>query len=184
MIILNSQRWTPEEDNILIAYYRKGNVQKIISDIRDKTGKSRTIPSIRCRAAHLGVSSYFGIQRKPWTKNDDEKFLEVYPNLSMSTLCRMFGRGRRAIYQRARHLGVTRQDRFDCYTQFEVCNILGIGEPKLKYFINNGLKARKLDSRTTVIDTKDLRDFLIKHSMEISDRMFHVVNILVGDKIS
>lgn len=172
--------WTPEEDEILRTNYKVGNTGKVKQAIFNKTGKVRTIPAIRCRATFIGVSAT-AVERRHWTEKEDESLADCYGNLSTSTLCRKFGRSYRAITKRASFLGISRIDRYDCYTQTEVCQMLGIGEKKFHYYEKIGLKTRKLNTNVTVVDKENLKDFLIANAFDISGRniqFFEIVQVL------
>jgi len=100
------RRWTAEEDDRLrLAYAQGDNLRQLARDLQRKPG------SLRWRADELGLQGTHektaGWLTEPvWTAEDEATLRREYGATSTPALAARLGRGVRAVYQRAAHLGL------------------------------------------------------------------------------
>ena len=167
-------RWTQEEDNIIRRDYKHTKASKI--EIASRLGV--TWQAVNGRVQIMGIAKR--TDRKSWDPKQDERLMELMGKYSPFTVARKLRRSVNSVVLRFKRLGGSRRlGRDGWYTKQEVCEILGVDHHwiqrridcgALKASYHHGHRPDKLGAASWHIDEKDLRAYLIKHSIELNSR--------------
>lgn len=184
-------KWTDEERAIVRRDYNGHNQSAhLIADrLTSMTGDNITFNAVKGQAAKMGILQ----DKSPrWTEREIKILEEMITQYSPITIAKRLHRSLNAVVVKSKRLGCSRRARDGWFTKKEVCEILGVDHHKVQKWIDGG--ELKASWHSSVKPTKNggacwhiaqwvLRDFIIKHSLELMGRnvdLFTIVNILGG----
>ena len=193
MFIKTNHKWTEEDHDIIRRDYM-GTLQsaaQIAENLSRLTGERITTQGVKAQVQRLGVAKQ---RRVFWTDEEDEKLADLVGEYAPRTIAKKLHRGLSSVINRIKKLGLSRRVRDGWYTKKDVCEILGVDHHKaqswidakwLKASYHYGTKPGQLGGTSWHINERDLRKFILEHSIELTGRnvdLFYVVNILAGDR--
>ena len=178
--------WTKEDHDVIRREYDHTRQSK--EHLAHKLGT--TYNAVHAQIGLIGLAKSY--DRRPWTKEDDDRLEQFLPNLSINTAAKRLKRTVSSVSARARRLKLSRRDRHNWYTLEEVSQILGAGAKWVKKRIDQGaLKATKhhpiatnrSENNTWHIAKADLKAYIRRYPQELIGRNIDViqfVDILAG----
>lgn len=185
-------KWTDEEREIVRRDYQGNNASAVAIAVRlsQMTGDRVTFFAVKGQVQKLGCAKI--LDRKRWTKGEEDRLRELVTQYSPLTISRMMKRSLNSVTLKMKHMRLSRSARDGWYTKREVCEILGVdhkwiqkridsGELKASY--HHGHKPQAAGAGSWHIEVKDLRAFIRRSAGELNGRsvdLFQVVDILCG----
>jgi hypothetical protein len=197
--LINGHRWTPEELDLIRVEY-KGTLKSaeiIAKRISALTGDTISSQAVKKQAVNNGLTTR---RCKIWDDKELEYFIKLIGKYSMKDMLRKmkaagYKRTMKSLDAKLSELNMKADDRDGWYTKVEVCEILGVGRETVQKWIDSkslkatyhhGVEPTKDCGRAYWhIEESDLRDFIIKHSMDLTGRnvdLFQIVTILMSDR--
>lgn len=185
----HKHKWTDEERDIVRRDYNGHNqsAHQIADRLTHMTGDKITFYAVKGQAAKLGILQ----DKNPrWTDKEVEILFEMITRYAPITIARKLHRSLNAVVVKSKRLGCSRRARDGWYTKREVWRILGVDHHKVQKWIDSGeleaswhteIKPKKNGGACWHIAEQALRDFIIKHSFELTGRnvdLFQIVEIL------
>lgn len=175
-------RWTEQERGIVRRDYDGTN--QSASEIANKLGV--TTYGVKGQVQRMGLAIN---KSKSWSPKEKERLAEWLPMYSPSTIATKLKRSVNSVVIKAKKMGLYRRDRNGWYSQKEVAAILGVDNHKVQSWMDNRiLKASRHNENSDGcmwhINEKDLRDFIVKYTMELQNKridVIQVVAILAGE---
>ena len=187
----HKHKWNDDERDIVRREYNGTNKksQQIADKLSYITGDKVTLFAVKGQATKMGIMQ----DKSPdWTDREIEILTEMIHQYSPITIARRLHRSLNAVVVKSNRLGLKRRFRDGWYTKKDVCEIFGVDHKwigrridngELKALPNNGCSPQKDGGSYWRIKEKDLRDFIVGHSIELTSRnvdLFTIVNILTG----
>jgi len=167
-------RWIEEEDEIIRRDYKHTKASKI--EIAGRLGVSWQ--AVNGRIQKMGLAKRTDRMVR-WDERQDEQLMELMCRYSPFTVARKMHRSVNSVVVRLKRLHGSRLARNGWYTKREVCEILGMDHKWVQRRIDSGAieatyhygrRPGKKGMSAWHIEEKDLRDYLIKSSIELNGR--------------
>ena len=180
--------WTPEEDDIIRRDYRHTIASK--KEIAYKLGVSW--PAVNGRIQLMGIAKR--TDRMKWSEDQDDKLIELMGIYSPYTVARKMHRSVNSVCVRFSRLHGSRLARNGWFTKRELCELLGmehrwvqarIDSGAIKATYHYGSRPGQKGMSAWHIEEKDLRAYLIKHSIELNGRNVDlplIIDIILNGK--
>ena len=176
-------KWIDEERDIVRREYDGTNLcaQRIASKI------GVTLYAVKGQLQMLGIAQD---KSRRWTDREIEILSEMITQYSLITIAKRLHRSVNSVGIKAKRLGCSRRARDGWYTKKEACEIFGVDHHKVQRWIDNNeleaswhsdIKPVKNGGACWHITTEALRDFIVRHSFELTGRnvdLFQIVSIL------
>ncbi len=175
-------KWTEDEKEIVRRDYRGTNASAQM--IAVMLGVS--FNGVKGQVQKLGVAK--NTDRKRWSLEEEEQLRELITVYPTQKIARIMKRSINSVSVRAKRLGLSRRLRDGWFTKKEVCEILGVGHKWLQKRIDSGALKAKPHKQGSIpqkgggamweIKAMDLREFIIKHPMELQGRNVDMVLVV------
>ena len=190
---MNWHNWTDEEKELIRARYTgtKQSARVIAEQLSQLGNGVVTAPMVSHMLDRLNLRRVTYGPERAWTPEEDEKIEELSQKMPIDRIAHYLGRTPTAVRLRMTRTGVSAVNRVGWYTKSEVMQILGVDHRIVQRWIDSGaLKANWYREghkpgphgmSEWQIQEEDLKDFIMKHSIELTGRnvdLFTIVTML------
>ncbi|MCK9569826.1 SANT/Myb-like DNA-binding domain-containing protein [Candidatus Pacearchaeota archaeon] len=174
--------WAEQEDDYIRMHYKQSD-----ESAREISAVLKLSPhQVKGRAHVMGLGKKTGHTRY-WTPEEDAQLKELIHKNSIPTISNKINRSPNAIKVRATRMKLCLRSHSGWYTKKDCCEILGIDHHTLQPFMDsgalkatyhNGRKPQKNGLAMWHIESKDLREFIIKHCDQFNGRNVNLIKII------